>query len=160
MGTVDGRDAFGVNWVDVGFFGSSNENALNSFQLVLIDRSDVEAGAFDIEFNYDEILWESGTASDGDANGLGGSSARAGFAYGTGDDRVSFELEGSAINGALLDDGENALIGNSRNSDVDGRYLFTARGSEIVVETTPEPASILGLLTIGTVGLLKRKKSS
>ncbi|VEP18396.1 Outer membrane autotransporter barrel domain protein [Hyella patelloides LEGE 07179] len=173
MGTVDGRDAFGVNWVDVGYF-NSNDNPLNSFQLVLIDRSDVETGGFDIEFNYDQILWESGQASGSDENGLGGNSARAGFAYGVGDDRVSLELDGSAVNGALLDNGVNALINDRINRDVDGGYLFTARGGEITIdpvdpvdppvdpdtETTPEPASILGLLAMGTIGVLKRKKSS
>jgi hypothetical protein len=33
----------------------------NSFQLVLIDRSDVVAGALDIEFNYDRLTWKPGT---------------------------------------------------------------------------------------------------
>lgn len=175
METVDGRDAFGVNWVDVGYF-ASEDDPLNSFQLVLIDRSDVEAGAFDIEFNYDQILWETGQASGGDDNGLGGNSARAGYAYGEGDDRVSLELAGSAVNGALLDGGANALIGDRMNSDLDGRYLFSARNGEIMVDpvvdpvtpptptpdtaTTPEPTSILGFLALGAIGTLKRKKSS
>ena len=175
METIDGRDAFGVNWVDVGFF-ASNDDPLNSFQLVLIDRSDVEAGAFDIEFNYDQILWETGEASNGDSNGLGGSSARAGYAYGEGDERVSLELPGSAVNGALLDGRPNALISDRLNSDLDGRYLFSARDGEIMVDpvvdpvvdptptpdtaTTPEPASILGLFALGVVGTLKRKKAA
>ena len=178
METVDGRDAFGVNWVDVGFF-ASNDDPLNNFQLVLIDRSDVEVGAFDIEFNYDQILWETGQASGGDSNGLGGSSARVGYAYGEGNDRVSLELPGSAVNGALLDGGANALISDRLNSDLDGRYLFSARNGEIIVDpeeppvtpptpptpnpdtaTTPEPASILGFLALGAIGTLKRKKSS
>ncbi len=37
----------------------------------LIER-DTGAGNFDIYFNYDRILWETGTASGGNANGLGG----------------------------------------------------------------------------------------
>ena len=129
---------FGVNWVDVGFF-ASNDDPLNSFQLVLIDRSDVEAGAFDIEFNYDQILWETGQASEGDANGLGGNSARAGYAYGQGEERVSLELPGSAVNGALLDGGPNALISDRLNSDLDGRYLFSARDGEIMVDPVEPP---------------------
>jgi hypothetical protein len=48
------------------------------FQLVLIERSDTGAGNFDFEFNYDQIQWEARNASGG-VNGLGGSSARAGF---------------------------------------------------------------------------------
>ena len=49
--TVDDHAAFGVNWVSVGYF-SQHTDALSSFQLVLIDRSDVSDGDFDIEFNY------------------------------------------------------------------------------------------------------------
>ena len=114
-----------------------------------------------IEFNYDQILWETGDASGG-TNGLGGNSARAGYAYGEGENRVSFELPGSAINGAFLNGGINALVENSLNSEVDGRYLFAARDGDIIVEpnTTPEPASILGLLTMGTLTIFQRKKSS
>src|SRR3954451_4027575 len=66
---VDGHKAFGVNWVNVGYY-SSHDDKLNSFQLVLIDRSDLGPGYFDIEFNYDRIQWETGDASDG-TGGLG-----------------------------------------------------------------------------------------
>ena len=36
-GTFGGRSAFGVNWVNVGYF-NSHDDRLNSFQLVLIER--------------------------------------------------------------------------------------------------------------------------
>ncbi|MBM3226687.1 MAG: hypothetical protein FJZ47_23220 [Candidatus Tectomicrobia bacterium] len=50
--SVDGRPAFGVNWVNVDYFESSAAHTnRNSFQLVLIDRSDIAVGDFDIEFN-------------------------------------------------------------------------------------------------------------
>jgi len=56
--TVDGRPAFGVNWIDVDYFSSSTAHTnRNSFQLVLIDRSDINPGDFDFEFNYDQIQW-------------------------------------------------------------------------------------------------------
>ncbi|NEP03947.1 MAG: PEP-CTERM sorting domain-containing protein [Okeania sp. SIO2G4] len=160
-GTVDGRAAFGVNWVDVGFF-SQNE-PLNSFQLVLIDRSETGAGNFDFEFNYDEILWEAGTFSGGNSQGLGGNSARAGFSNGTGNEGTFFELDGSAVNGAFLDGGSQALVSNSLNSDVLGRYVFSVRDGEVEFSdqvSTPEPASILGLLAISALGAtsLKRKR--
>ncbi len=163
-GIVDGLNAFGVNWVNVGFFDSKDQ-PLNSFQLVLIDRSDTGVGNFDIEFNYDQILWETGQASGGDPNGLGGSSARVGFSNGTGNPGTLFELAGSAVNGAFLDGGSNALISDRLNSDVDGRYVFEARNGTIIVDPTtpvPEPASVLGLLAMGTLGAtsLKHKKSS
>lgn len=161
-GTVNGRAAFGVNWLDVGYF-SQRGDLRNSFQLVLVDRSDIGAGDFDIEFNYDQIQWETGEASGG-VNGLGGNSARAGFSNGTGAPGTSFELAGSAVNGAFLDGGPNALISNRLNSDVDGRYVFFARNGRVVEpEPTdvPEPASALGLLTLGALGAgssLKRKE--
>lgn len=158
-GTVDGRNAFGVNWVDVGYFSSAADR-LNSFQLVLIERADTGAGNFDIEFNYDGIQWETGSASGG-SGGLGGNSARAGFSNGTGAAGTFFELAGSAINGAFLDGGPNSLIANRFNSTVDGRYLFTARNGTIIVdpEPTPEPATLIGLLGLGAFGITKLKRN-
>src|SRR5205085_10702184 len=124
--TVDGHNAFGVDWPLVGYY-SVHTNKLDKFQVLLIDRSDTGANNFDIEFNYDQIQWETGDASGG-SNGLGGSSARAGFSNGlSGMAEQSFELAGSAVNGAFLDSGPGgtSLIHNSFNSPVAGRYLFT-----------------------------------
>jgi len=61
-GTVDGRSAFGVNWINVGYFPSRIDK-LNSFQLIMTDRSDIAAGDFDFEFNYDSILWQTGNSA-------------------------------------------------------------------------------------------------
>ncbi len=100
-GTVDGHLAFGVTWPGVGYF-SEQTNKLNTFQVVLVDRSDTGPGNVDIEFNYGQIQWETGQASGG-VNGLGGSSARVGFSNGTGQPGTFFELPGSGVNGAFLD---------------------------------------------------------
>lgn len=149
-GTVGGRDAFGVNWVDVGYY-SNQAPPTNSFQLVLIDRSDISPGDFDIEFNYDRILWETGQASGGNVNGLGGSSARAGWSDGVSE---SYELAGSAINGALLDGGPNALISNRLNSNLDGRYVFNVRSGTVrPPDAVPDGGSLLVVLTL-TLGAL------
>ncbi|MCK7490428.1 MAG: hypothetical protein MZW92_00410 [Comamonadaceae bacterium] len=67
-------------WIDVGYFSTAADK-LNSFQLILTDRSDTGAGNFDIEFNYDRILWETGGAGGG-VNGFGGTSAAAGYTDG------------------------------------------------------------------------------
>jgi hypothetical protein len=63
-GMADGHNAFGVNWINVGYF-ANGVNKLNSFQLIMTDRSDTGAGNFDFEFNYDQILWETGSERSG-----------------------------------------------------------------------------------------------
>ena len=62
---VDGHLAFGVGWVNVGYF-RMNADRLLSCQLVIIDRSDLATNDFDMEFNYDRVEWEWGEASIGD----------------------------------------------------------------------------------------------
>ena len=133
-GTVNGHSAWGVNWPGVGCYNQNN-SVLNYFQMILVDRSDVAAGDFDIEFNYDQIQWETGTASGGDANCLGGSSARAGYSDGTAAN--TFELPGSAVNGAFLDSNlTTGLVHNSLNTAQLGRYDFPVRSGQPRTSTT------------------------
>ena len=158
-GTVNGRAAFVVNYPTVGYF-SVHVNKLNSFQLILIDRSDTGAGNFDIEFNYDQIQWETGDASGG-SNGLGGTPAAAGFSNGlSGAANQFFQLPGSLTSGALLDGGPNSLIAGSLNSGVAGRYDFSVRNGQ-VLNNVPEPASIglfgMGFAALGVLKLRRRK---
>lgn len=135
VGAVDGRMAFGANWKDVDCFsGNSARTVRNAYQLILIDRSDTGPGNFDFEINIDKIQWEAGQASGGNSNCLGGDSARVGFSNGTGDPGTAFELPGSGVAGAFLDSGpaSTALIHNRMNSNVLGRYRFSARNGVIV----------------------------
>jgi hypothetical protein len=152
-GTYNGRDAFGVTWAGVGVgYYNGNTDKLNSFQVLLVDRSDVNAGDFDIVFNYDQIQWESGDASGG-TDGLGGTSAAVGFSNGTGDAGTYFQLLGSLVNGAFLDGGPNALVTGAYNSDVAGSYTFAVRnGTPDVV--TPEPATITIWALLGATSWL------
>ncbi|HPD46095.1 MAG TPA: right-handed parallel beta-helix repeat-containing protein [Anaerohalosphaeraceae bacterium] len=123
-GSVNGHNAFAVNWIDVGY-ANGNSDLLNSFQLVLIERSDRNEGDFDIEFNYGRVEWETGD-NDGGVGGLGGNSARVGFSAGTGVPGSYYEFEGSGVAGTFLDeDLETGLKHNRRNSRVSGRYVFS-----------------------------------
>ncbi len=133
--TVGGRPAFGVNWLNVGYY-SYHDEKLNSFQLVFIERGDTGAGNFDIEFNYNQVLWETGDASNG-VNGYGGFPSRSGLTNGI--DRT-VELAGSGKAAIQLDalpsNGQpnylTGLIYRSRNSTIPGRYVFQVRGGVVL----------------------------
>lgn len=135
-GTVGGRAAFGVTWQGVDCYRDeiaaerSGQQALadgNAFQLVLVDRSDVAAGAFDVELNYDRVEWEAGEASGGDLECLGGTTARAGLADALAGG-TAIELPGSGTPGALLDlDRTTGLALTARASGLRGRHVLEIR---------------------------------
>ena len=148
---VNGHNAFGINYLSVGYF-SSHADKLNSFQLVLIDRSDLGAGNFDVEFNYDRITWETGDASGG-VNGLGPVSASAGWSNGTGLAGTSFQLPGSLVPGAFLDGGPQSLARRRQYSNLAGvpagRFTFRARDGILLQGLGITTGSILGPVTLG-----------
>jgi hypothetical protein len=117
--TVDARYAFGVDWVKVGYY-SWNADKLLSCQLVIVDRSDINPGDFDMEFNYSMVQWEWGDASKN-------SPPHAGFSSET----IGYELEGSGIAGAFVDTNTaTGLIYHNLNSSVPGRYVFRFRNGQ------------------------------
>ncbi|MCA2964874.1 MAG: putative Ig domain-containing protein [Acidobacteriaceae bacterium] len=145
--TVNGRQAFGANYLDVGYYASHDEK-LNRFQVILIDRSDTGSGNFDVEFNYERIVWETGDASGG-SNGFGGVPAAAGWSNGSGLPGTSFQLPGSLTAGAFLDSGSQSLARRRLNSPVIGRYLFRARDGQLspglrITSGSPLPNGRLG----------------
>ena len=107
--TYEGHDAFCVEWHDVGYY-DQHEDLKNTFALVIVERNDVLPGDFDLVFLYEQIKWETGDVSGGNG-GFGGTSARVGYANGSGESQTFFELNGSAIPGSFLDSGPDALIG-------------------------------------------------
>lgn len=139
--TFAGRPSFCVNWIDVGYY-SGRTDKLNSFQLLLVDRSDVAPGDFDIVMNYDRVLWETGSASGG-SNGFGGQSAGAGYSAGTGDPSAFFEFPGTLVNGALLDTNPSTgLTRTSRGTLHVGRHIFEVRNG-----SAPTGGTITGMVT-------------
>ena len=149
--TINGRSAFGINYVNVGYF-STHDDKLNSFQLILIDRNDLGSGNFDLEFNYDKIKWETGEASGG-VGGLGGVSAAVGWSNGTALPGTSFMLPGSLIPGSFLDNGPRSLVNRKQyTSSVGipaGRYSFRARNGFLLPGLAIVGSSIIGPITSG-----------
>ncbi len=136
QGVINGHRAFAANYVDVGYY-NTHVDKTNSFQVVLIDRSDHAPGDFDIEFNYDRITWETGDASQG-VGGFGGVSAAVGWSNGT---DTSYQLPGSLVPGSFLDGGPRSLVrqsitgsqltGSNAPAGTAGRLVFRARDGVI-----------------------------
>ncbi|MDB5358614.1 MAG: Alpha-tectorin precursor [Phycisphaerales bacterium] len=107
--TVDGHRAFAVHWVDVGYY-TRHAQPTDTFDMDLVDRSDIAAGDFDINFHYGSIGWDTGDASGGsggvaDPTNHSPSPARIGYSNGTGLDGTYYELPESGVAGAFLGSG-------------------------------------------------------
>ncbi len=128
--TYEGQPAFCVNWRNVGYFAGQTDK-LDSFQLLLVRRSDAGPGDFDIVYNYDRVQWDTGgpavVATSRPAVQFGGGAARVGFSNGT---TNSLELTGSGQAGELVDYGEWALTAGEQGSAQPGRYVFPVRSGQ------------------------------
>lgn len=104
---------FVATWYRVTFFGGSSSSPVNTFQTVLITDGKL---SFTI-FNYESIAWTTGThaSSGGNATGLGGIAAQAGF--NAGDGQRYFSIPGSRT-------ADMAEVETTTNVGVPGRWAF------------------------------------
>lgn len=118
-----GWPAFGVTWSNVSYYKGHQDKA-NTFQMLLIERPDLGSNAFDLQYRYRGIQWDTADSAAG-AGGLcmvlggvqNGYPARVGFANTNNYFSWAVELPGSGTAGALLDNGTNSLTANSTNSN-------------------------------------------
>lgn len=151
--SVDNRTAFIVNWPGVGYYTPTTIgfDKLNTFQLILIDRSDIASGDFDIEFNYGSMQWDV----------TSGSAVSAGFSDGL-NPGTHYLIDGSGITGAFLDTNLTTGLIYVSNIGIPGRFLFLARNGLIItspsvlvsVANTPHQKAIATQLDKwqGTIG--------
>lgn len=134
-GLLDNKAAFVATWPGVGYF-NQHADKLNAFQVVLVNQGNQN---FDIEFNYNQIQWESGDQSGG-TNGLGGHSAYVGFAA----DNQSYDMPGSGTPGSFLDSNpRTGLIHRSRHSPILGRYVFHIHNGQVDQLPAINPVQVL-----------------
>ncbi len=158
--TLDGHPVFVAEWpyVDCYQDSSSSSSVTDAFEVILIDRPDLGTGDFQIEYNYDQIQWDAGQASDGTTSApicqstLDADAAVVGFSNATG--TKSYELPGSQTNGAFIDSNSSTgLIYNDLNSDtpvsvpasdspVQGRYIWEVENGSLGT-----PTALSGSLT-------------
>jgi lysophospholipase L1-like esterase len=128
IGTVNGHQAFGATWDSVGYYNQQGDKR-NTFQVVLISRPDRAPGAFDVEFNYSAVTWETGDASGG-SGGFGGFPARAGTAVPVPIGISAQEVDGSGQPGKLLD-GDGTGLTHRVAGGVLGRISYQLGGSTL-----------------------------
>ncbi|XP_041485569.1 LOW QUALITY PROTEIN: sushi domain-containing protein 2-like [Lytechinus variegatus] len=108
-----------ATWDKVPFFGAFNNSITNSFQAVLVTDGRYSF----VIFNYGDINWTTGTASDGNIfSGLGGTPAQVGFNAGDG---VNYYSVSGSRTDSIVD------IETTSNIGVPGRWVFRVDNSNI-----------------------------
>ncbi|KAG8508280.1 Sushi, nidogen and EGF-like domain-containing protein 1 [Galemys pyrenaicus] len=122
---------FVATWLRVTFFGGGASSPVNTFQTVLITD-----GRFSFTiFNYESITWTTGThaSSGGNASGLGGIAAQAGF--NAGDGLRYFSIPGSRT-------ADMAEVETTTNVGVPGRWAFRIDDAQKLKEKLKEKARL------------------
>jgi len=143
--TYEGHTAFAASWINASLTISPaiRPEPLNSFQALLVDRSDVGTGDFDFIFNFDSIQWNNNYKWDTSFMGYGANGNYYGY------------TTNNTLNG-------NQLPYKSINSDVAGRYVFEVRNGVVTnpLPLVPEPETYAMLLVgLGVVTGVARRRA-
>lgn len=150
--TIDGRDAFVITWYRVSMYEGENDESLdNTFQIVIIKKAtgdDIVGWDFDIEFNYATVTdGEDGYSAEDPTEECEGAEGNPDCRWGIGwanylggdpEEADGYELFASTPVENLLDGAPTALVSNSLNSAVLGRYTFGMVGGVTVGFAIPQ----------------------
>uniref|UniRef100_A0A914PZL8 VWFA domain-containing protein n=1 Tax=Panagrolaimus davidi TaxID=227884 RepID=A0A914PZL8_9BILA len=133
--------AFIVTWYNVTFYRDEPSRQIrNSFQAVLTTNGE---NSFVI-FYYNKIQWTTGTASNGNNQGLGGTAAQVGFDAGDGTNRYMLNVSCTK---------EVLYVNNLSNIGIPGEYVFQVDSNIIQTPpliTRPTRSTLPPLSTIAT----------
>lgn len=176
--TVGGVPAFAVTWYRVTSYESDNRPTFsNTFQIVIVQDPTADGAAvgynFYVHFNFgtvsDNELADGYDATDPDSECDALSPANCRFAVGFSfydsvtDTATSQELFANTPKADLMDGGAQALVANSLDSGVAGRYILRYLGIPQLAatgsESVPMGLAALALLTAGGVLMVVRRRS-
>lgn len=176
--TFDGKLAFAITWYRVMSYEDVNDGrASQTFQIVLVKEATPDAtygNSFSIQFNFGTVTDdESNDGYDVDTPNAECDETRpedCRFAVGIGyydsatDTATTQELFGNIAKSDLIDGGAQALVDNSLNSSVDGRYILFVSAPAVLAATGADvPIGALGgglaLLLLGGALIVARGRS-
>jgi len=148
--TYEGHAAFCASWVDevTGHLCASDFtpdfSKTNSYQVLIVDRSDTGHEDFDIVLNYGSIQWDHYSG--------GCTSGQVGAGYSLSTPGSGQMLSGSWTTGSLLDSNQTSgLIHNSQGSTQLGRYVFPIRNG-LATPVVPPGGTLGGAGSDGSLG--------